>query len=309
MFQIQGGKKAFDQWDLNQKVTNESMLAGDRVRFCSNNGETGITYARDDGGTIVADVPNELLRVAKTILVQLGSGAYWKCEHKTTFKVNPAQMPEGYECTDNTYTPDPHSCSGGVTSWVDLEDKPFYEETVKTVLLEEQTVTTAACASDGYRYFRLDYGDGDEPVIDLVVGKEYIVKFDGVEYRCIAQVFDSESNYIGNIAKIDGAASDDNIVDNGLPFCIERRITSQRNDFNIYAGPDNNYTGEDITFSIYLAEVSTSIHPLDPKFLPEHEHEWFAGSAEGTALILKSPSGKRFKVTVDDNGSLTAAEV
>lgn len=36
---------------------------------------------------------------------------------------------------------------------------------------------------------------------------------------------------------------------------------------------------------------------------------WFAGSVEGTALILKSPGGKRFKVTVSDSGSLTAAEI
>lgn len=36
---------------------------------------------------------------------------------------------------------------------------------------------------------------------------------------------------------------------------------------------------------------------------------WFAGSVEGTALILTSPGGKRFSVTVDDSGSLTAAEI
>ena len=36
---------------------------------------------------------------------------------------------------------------------------------------------------------------------------------------------------------------------------------------------------------------------------------WFAGSVEGTALILKSPGGKRFKVTVSDSGSLTATEI
>ena len=34
---------------------------------------------------------------------------------------------------------------------------------------------------------------------------------------------------------------------------------------------------------------------------------WFAGTVEGTALILKSPSGKRFRITVNDNGALSAA--
>lgn len=36
---------------------------------------------------------------------------------------------------------------------------------------------------------------------------------------------------------------------------------------------------------------------------------WFAGSVEGTALILTSPGGKRFRITVDDAGSLQSAEV
>lgn len=36
---------------------------------------------------------------------------------------------------------------------------------------------------------------------------------------------------------------------------------------------------------------------------------WFAGTVEGTALILKSPSGKRFKITVNDSGTISATEV
>ena len=36
---------------------------------------------------------------------------------------------------------------------------------------------------------------------------------------------------------------------------------------------------------------------------------WFAGTLEGTALILKSSGGKRFKITVDDNGTLKTAQL
>jgi hypothetical protein len=36
---------------------------------------------------------------------------------------------------------------------------------------------------------------------------------------------------------------------------------------------------------------------------------WYAGSVEGTAMILKSPGGKRFSITVNDSGSLTAEEI
>ena len=34
---------------------------------------------------------------------------------------------------------------------------------------------------------------------------------------------------------------------------------------------------------------------------------WFAGTVEGTALILTSPNGTRFRITVDDNGTLSAS--
>lgn len=36
---------------------------------------------------------------------------------------------------------------------------------------------------------------------------------------------------------------------------------------------------------------------------------WFAGSVEGTAIILSSPNGTRFKVTVSDSGALTVTEI
>lgn len=36
---------------------------------------------------------------------------------------------------------------------------------------------------------------------------------------------------------------------------------------------------------------------------------WYAGSVEGTALILSSPNGTRFNITVGDDGVLTATEI
>jgi hypothetical protein len=36
---------------------------------------------------------------------------------------------------------------------------------------------------------------------------------------------------------------------------------------------------------------------------------WFAGSVEGAVLILKSPNGSRFKITVDDNGTLNTEKI
>lgn len=36
---------------------------------------------------------------------------------------------------------------------------------------------------------------------------------------------------------------------------------------------------------------------------------WYAGTVEGTALILKSPNGTRFKITVNDSGTLSTARL
>ena len=50
--------------------------------------------------------------------------------------------------------------------------------------------------------------------------------------------------------------------------------------------------------------VRSNAHTLD-----WDGNAWFAGSVEGTALILTSPGGKRFKITVSDSGGLTATEI
>ena len=36
---------------------------------------------------------------------------------------------------------------------------------------------------------------------------------------------------------------------------------------------------------------------------------WHAGTVEGTAMILSSPNGTRFQITVSDNGTLSATQI
>ena len=52
------------------------------------------------------------------------------------------------------------------------------------------------------------------------------------------------------------------------------------------------------------AAARSNAHTLDWE-----GNAWYAGSVEGTAMILSSPNGTRFTVTVDDSGALTVAEV
>ena len=35
---------------------------------------------------------------------------------------------------------------------------------------------------------------------------------------------------------------------------------------------------------------------------------WFSGTVEGTALVLKSSTGKKFKITVNDSGTISAVK-
>ena len=267
MFQIQGGKKAFDQWDLNQKVTNESMVAGDRVRFCSNNGETGITYARDDGGTIVADVPNELLRVAKTILVQLGSGAYWKCEHKTTFKVNPAQMPEGYECTNNTYTPEPVS---GVTSWDELEGKPEIPEHTWESLPDKpfgEIVEVIDHTHDLPEILFYDaVGCGWGKISDLTPTKEQLVGATATYYESGKYEYESKisTDFISDTA--------DYLVNYEIFVAYGNSVLVEGRTYTVTPGTYVKY--DNMTRNgLYVAKIvlNPTIHPIDEKFLPGYD--------------------------------------
>lgn len=51
-------------------------------------------------------------------------------------------------------------------------------------------------------------------------------------------------------------------------------------------------------------KVLSNAHTLD-----WDGNAWYAGSVEGTALILKSPNGTRFRITVSDDGVLSATAV
>lgn len=64
--------------------------------------------------------------------------------------------------------------AGGVSSWNDLTDKPFYAEPLPTYeVLPETTVE----------------GEGDLPLptpLNLIVGQKYVVKWNGIEYSSVA---------------------------------------------------------------------------------------------------------------------------
>lgn len=112
MFEIYGGAKHFNQWDVDQKVTNDCMVAGDQVVFCNATGMTIPMYAYNDGGTVVVDVPNKMLMCGANMLLQLGQGVDAHFECRTIIDVIPREKPEDYVFVDNVPLPVP-PCVGG----------------------------------------------------------------------------------------------------------------------------------------------------------------------------------------------------
>lgn len=70
------------------------------------------------------------------------------------------------------------------------------------------------------------------------------------------------------------------------------------------------YNVED-TEKCYLHIVGNggSLQRRNAYTLDKNGNGWFSGTVEATALILSSPNGTRFKITVDDNGTLSATAV
>ena len=83
-----------------------------------------------------------------------------------------------------------------------------------------------------------------------------------------------------------------------LLFLVFAVNAAAKDKANIYAHIVGNGTS---------STTRSNAHTLDWK-----GNAWFAGTVEGTAMIVKSStegSSKRFKITVDDSGVITATEI
>ena len=58
-----------------------------------------------------------------------------------------------------------------------------------------------------------------------------------------------------------------------------------------------------------IVGIGNGANPANGYTLDWSGNGWFAGTVEATAIILSSPNGTSFKITVDDNGNLTTTAV
>ena len=97
MFTIYGGNTEFNQWELNQKVTEPGLSVGDKVVFVNSNGFCYPMKAYMYGSEVVVDAPNALLTMTSPIVVYING----KYETRTSISVVAQERPKDYVFVDN----------------------------------------------------------------------------------------------------------------------------------------------------------------------------------------------------------------
>lgn len=148
-----------------------------------------------------------------------------------------------------------------------------------TTLMEEQQVAFILNEQEGAYMTQITNA------FEIVDGQTYTVVWDGTEYECIGIVFESQSA-LGNLS-IAGAGDD-----TGEPF-----IYVYRRAVGMFVTLD---TAASHTISVKTAEEIVT--PMAAEFLPSEINELIMNSST-------TGSTKKFKITVDDSGTLKATEI
>lgn len=129
---------------------------------------------------------------------------------------------------------------------------------------------------------------------ELEMGRTYLINWGGETYECKAVA--AEGVAVGNIGLLMGGEN------TGEPFIIMSTGKENAADFGSYGMALNLVATEPCTVTVtILGEV---LSPMDNSLLPK--------DIEANSFILPSStdgSTKRFKITVDDSGTLTATEI
>ena len=170
----------------------------------------------------------------------------------------------------------------GSVKW---EDRLAYTSLTKEVKAEKEASSFHEFTKNGrtgiYRSQNLNYWNMDIP--------EFIVILDGIDYtleRCKAP------SYLGN-----GNLIRDNWEDNGLPVCLQMEYLSEEDDFHccVYT----NLPGS--THDIAVSVLQETVVQIPEQYIPVMSSVTLKSSTSG--------SSKKFKITVDDSGAISATRV
>ena len=162
----------------------------------------------------------------------------------------------------------------------DYMPEGYPKKTIGTVtVMEEQEVAFAL--EEGFYMAQLTNA------FEIVVNQTYTVNWDGTEYECVCYFFNSR-RALGNLS-IYGMGND-----TGEPF-IYVYDSSQ-----LVAGFTTHDTSPSHTISI--KRIEETVTPMAEEFLPSEVNELIMNSST-------TDSTKKFKITVDDSGAISATEV
>lgn len=218
------------------------------------------------------------------------------------------KQPKGnYVQTVNGQTPDEDGNvivegGGGVTSWNDLTDKPFYEETsIETIVAEQEYSGFTYLSALGL------YGKAGMNWFSLREGEKYTVRWHGEDWPVTALKIAQqgmEAIVLGNEKLLTGESA------------------TPVEPFVVYQITANNYCAvcafdQEASHTFGIFKDNTVIHPLDAKFLPssvsidlsQYESngkivETFADGTTKTTTVEFDGNGKPVKIT-DSYGNTT----
>ena len=153
-----------------------------------------------------------------------------------------------------------------------IANKPFGDKIINETVIVEQTEVEI---NNGYVNI-------PKP-LNIEIGKTYHVTLNGIVYTCVAWGGSYGSIYIGN-----GSLDDYNGKGEDVPFVI---YTYQGDEFYLTVV-------EDGTYILKISEGTVETTPINERYIPDM-----------TSLVLLSPNGTRFSITVGDDGVLSATEI
>ena len=130
-------------------------------------------------------------------------------------------------------------------------------------------------------------------------GRSFLVTWNGVDYELVSAAGNDGDIYLGDYSLVNSAnpAAD-------YPFCLVWKSGS-----NKVTAYNAAYNGTSLKATVYVEQIGGLIyHKLDEEYLPNAD--CFASvEGGGTALILVSPNGTRFAITIDNAGALWVSGV
>ena len=143
-------------------------------------------------------------------------------------------------------------------------------------LLEEQEIAFTSIAEGGF------YIAPATNAFEIVEGQTYTVSWDGTEYECVGAAFGEDRYVLGNLSIEGGGA------DTGEPFLYVYDVYDITQASGTFVTRDTS-----ASHTISIKTVTEVITPMAEEFMP----------------VLTSPNGTKYKLAVDDTGTLSATEV